>query len=64
MPSLALVDAERHRHHRQTIQSDAEHNPRIRALLSTFGAQLLGVEPLEGPNLPPIGQRGLPKTAS
>lgn len=64
MPSMALVDAERHRSHRETIHRDAEHNPRIRALLSTFSGQLLAVEPLEGPSLPPLGQRGLPKSGS
>jgi DNA polymerase-3 subunit gamma/tau len=60
MPSLALVDEERHRRHRESIARDAEHNPRIRSLLSTFSAQLLEVRPLEGPQLPPLGQRGLP----
>ena len=60
-PSLALVDAERHRRHREAICSDAERNPRIRSLLSAFAGELLAVEPLESPPLPPVGQRGVPR---
>ncbi|PRQ09905.1 hypothetical protein ENSA7_03530 [Enhygromyxa salina] len=60
MPSLALVDAERNRRHRAAICSDAERNPRIRSLLSAFGGELLAVEVLEAPPLPPLGQRGVP----
>src|SRR5690606_10991703 len=59
-PSLALVDAERRRLHREAIVHDAEHNPRICSLLRTFSGQLGTIEPLEGPSLPPVGQRGLP----
>ncbi|KIG13604.1 hypothetical protein DB30_07812 [Enhygromyxa salina] len=59
-PSLALVDAERRRRHRESVCSDAERNPRIRSLLSTFSAQLLAVDVLETPPLPPLGQRGVP----
>ncbi|PRQ03577.1 DNA polymerase III subunit tau [Enhygromyxa salina] len=59
-PSLALVEDERERRHQAAITHDAEHNPRIRSVLSAFAGQMTSVEPLEGPALPPIGQRGLP----
>jgi DNA polymerase-3 subunit gamma/tau len=60
MPSLALVEEQRKTRHHEAMVEDAQHNPRIRALLRTFAGQLDGTEPLEGPALPPVGQRGLP----
>jgi DNA polymerase-3 subunit gamma/tau len=59
-PSLGLVEAERGRRHRDETTRDAERHPRIRSLLGAFGGQLLEVEPLAEPTLPPVGQRGLP----
>jgi hypothetical protein len=59
-PSLTLVEAERERRHHEETARDAERHPRIRSLLGAFGGQLLEVEPLAKPTLPPIGHRGLP----
>ena len=59
-PSLALVDEERRRQHRESIVHEAQRNPQIRSLLDTFAAELRGIEPLAGPSLPPVGERGLP----
>jgi DNA polymerase-3 subunit gamma/tau len=59
-PSLTLVEAERERRHREETARDAERHPRIRSLLGAFAGQLLEVEPLAQPSLPPVGQRGLP----
>jgi DNA polymerase III subunit gamma/tau len=59
-PSLELVEAERAARHRREVVADAEHNPRIRSLLRTFSGVLESIEPLGGPALPPVGQRGLP----
>jgi DNA polymerase-3 subunit gamma/tau len=63
-PSLTLVEAERERRHREETARDAERHPRIRSLLGAFGGQLLEVEPLARPSLPPVGQRGLPEARS
>jgi DNA polymerase-3 subunit gamma/tau len=63
-PSLTLVEAERERRHREETARDAERHPRIRSLLGAFGAQLVEVEPLARPSLPPVGQRGLPEARS
>ena len=59
-PSLALVEAERDRLHVQSIEEAARTHPRIMTLLRTFDGSLQSIEPLEGPTLPPPGQRGLP----
>ena len=59
-PSLALVEEQREAAYRQAMIQDARHNPRIRSLLRTFDGQLETIEPLGGPALPPVGQRGLP----
>ena len=59
-PSLLLVEAERNRRHREETRLDAERHPRIRSLLGAFGGQLVDVEPLAEPSLPPVGHRGLP----
>ncbi|MCA9681387.1 MAG: hypothetical protein KC457_04260 [Myxococcales bacterium] len=59
-PSLALVEAERDRLHVQSIEEAARTHPRIMTLLRTFDGSLESIEPLEGPTLPPPGQRGLP----
>jgi DNA polymerase-3 subunit gamma/tau len=63
-PSLTLVEAEREQRHREETARDAERHPRIRSLLGAFGGQLLEVEPLARPSLPPVGQRGLPEARS
>jgi DNA polymerase III subunit gamma/tau len=59
-PSLTLVEDQRAVRYRETVIADAQHNPRIRSLLRTFGGQLDTIEPLGAPTLPPVGQRGLP----
>jgi hypothetical protein len=60
LPSLELVDEARERRHVESIEHDAQSHPRIRALLHTFGGRVERIEPLSGPQLPPLGQRGLP----
>lgn len=59
-PSLTLVEEQRETRYRESMIADARHNPRIRSLLRTFDGQLETIEPLGGPALPPVGQRGLP----
>jgi DNA polymerase-3 subunit gamma/tau len=59
-PSLELVEHERERRHVEAIEHDARAHPRIRALLHAFGGRVERIEPLVGPQLPPLGQRGLP----
>ncbi len=60
LPSLELVELERERHHVEAVERDARSHPRIRALLHAFGGRVERIEALAGPQLPPIGQRGLP----
>ena len=60
LPSLRLVEDERARRHQAQVEHDAQGHPRIRALLHAFGGELRGVEALAGPELPPVGERGLP----
>ena len=61
-PSLELVDKKRTRLHREAIESEVQANPMLRSLLQTFGGQVEKIEPLSGPQLPPVGERGLPNT--
>jgi hypothetical protein len=60
LPSLQLVEEQRSQAHRERVEQDAQAHPRIRALLHAFGARLERIDVLETPELPPVGQRGLP----
>ncbi|EDM74111.1 DNA polymerase III, gamma and tau subunits [Plesiocystis pacifica SIR-1] len=59
-PSMLLVYKERQRKHREQIEHDAHSHPRIRALLHAFGGEVEKVDILAPPELPPLGERGLP----